>query len=220
MGMRLFLTSAGLRNDLLAEGLASLLGKPLTEVRVLVITTPANTGVDDKRWLIQNLNDFDRYGCASIDLLDVAGLPSELVRMHVEHADVICVGGGDERYLSRIIRDQDLKDLLTPLLKERVYMGISAGSMVAGRMLTSEASHVLYPEEDFDGETGESFGFVAMTFVPHLNSDFFLHARVETLESLREDLPTPLYALDDETALSIDAGNHRIVGRGESWILM
>jgi dipeptidase E len=92
--MKLLLTLAGLRNDLIERVFEKLVGKPLTETKVLFVTTAANTGHDDKRWLLENLNEFDRAGVAALDIIDIAGLPESVWRPHFERADVICVGGG------------------------------------------------------------------------------------------------------------------------------
>ncbi len=203
-----------MRNDLIERALEKLVGKPLTETKVLFVTTAANTGHDDKRWLLENLNEFDRAGVAALDIIDIAGLPESVWRPHFETADVICVGGGDERYLARIFAEQRMKDELLPLLATRVYMGISAGSMVVGRYLPAELSKEIFIEEDFGNDKGEGMELLSFSFIPHLNSTFF-SLRKERLDGMKEKFTNPVYAVDDYTALEIVDGKVAKIGEGE-----
>ncbi len=212
--MKLLLTSAGLRNEAIINALEALLGKPLTSAKVLFLTTAANTGVDDKRWLLDNLNEFTKAGVASLDVLDIAGLPKEVWQPHFVHADILCVGGGDERYLAHVFAAQNMKEELTPFLTSKVYMGISAGSMVVGTLLPADLTKAIFIEEDFRTTGGEGLGFVPFAYVPHLNSSFF-SLRKERLDRLQTQFDRPVYASDDETALMIVNGVVTKVGKGE-----
>jgi dipeptidase E len=212
--MKLLLTSAGIRNDAITDALRALVGKPFAETKVLFVTTAANTGHDDKRWLIEDLERFADTDFHSIDILDFAGLPEEVVLPHFETADVICVGGGDERYLARMFAAHGFAEKLPKWLKTKVYMGISAGSMVVGQYLTPSLSAQIFPEEDFGDATGEGLGLVPFAFIPHLNSDFF-SLRKERLQGLEMEFTCPVYATDDETAVMVVDGVVTKIGEGE-----
>jgi dipeptidase E len=209
--MKFLLTSAGLTTPEITGALADLVGKPFTETKVLFITTAANTGHDDKRWLLENLNQFDRAGVASLDVLDLAGLPKDIWEPHVLAADVICIGGGDERYLARVFAEQGWSLSLPELLKDKVYMGISAGSMVVGQDLGSKLVSEIFPEENFGDDSGAYLGLLPLAFVPHLNSSFF-SIRKERLDSLAARFTAPVYAADDVTALMIENEVVKVVG--------
>ncbi len=209
--MKFLLTSAGLTTPAITEALAMLVGKPLSETKVLFITTAANTGHDDKRWLLENLNQFDRAGVDSLDMLDLAGLPKAIWERHVAAADVICVGGGDERYLARIFAEQGWSTQLLETLNDKVYMGISAGSMVAGQDIGSTLITEIFPEEDFGDNRGVYLGLLPFAFLPHLNSSFF-SVRKDRLDNLASQFTAPVYALDDLTALSVVGGVVTVVG--------
>ncbi len=212
--MKLLLTSAGLRNDHIKKALSTLVGKPLEETNVLFVTTAANTGCDDKRWLVENLVEFDRVGVLSLDIIDFAGLSEELIELHFAKADVICVGGGDERYLARMFAAHDFAKKLPLWLASKVYMGISAGSMVLGNYLAPDLIQEIFIEEDFGSTEGEGLGLVPFAYIPHLNSSFF-SLRKERLDSLKALFTVPVYATDDETALMIVDGEMTKVGEGE-----
>jgi len=213
--MKFLLTSAGLTSKTLVMALEDLLGKPLSEASVLFIITAANTGHDDKSWMIKNICEFEQYNFKSINVLDFAGLPSEVWQPHFDCADVICFGGGDERYLARSLEAAGIKEYLLSVLETKVFMGISAGSMVAGRLLPAQLNRALFVEEDFGNDVGEGMELLPFSFVPHLNSTFF-SLREERLEGMKEQFPNPVYALDDFTALAVFDGVVTKVGDGVS----
>ena len=212
--MKFLLTAAGLRNEAIINALETLVCKPLSKTKVLFVTTAANTGYDDKRWLLHNLLEFDRAGVLAIDIIDFAGLPEDLIESHVMGADVICFGGGDERYLARMFATHDFGQKLPLWLTSKVYMGISAGSMVVGHYLAADVSRAIFIEEDFGDDEGDGLGLLSFAYIPHLNSSFF-SLRKERLDSLKGKFNVPVYATDDETALMVVNGEVSKVGDGE-----
>lgn len=212
--MKFLLTSAGITNDTLARELTDLVGKSVEQTSVLFIPTAANTMTEDKSWVVDNLVQFQERGFKSLDILDIAGLSEKEWLPHFEVADVICFGGGNEQYLAQAIRDCGLEQRLPELIEDRVYVGISAGSMVVGQFLSQELMRVVYPEEVFE-EIAGSLAYVNCVFIPHLNSDFFTHVRKDVLESLKSETTFPMYACDDDSGLKVIDGKIETVGEGE-----
>jgi dipeptidase E len=216
--MKYLLTSAGIKNDSIAKALTDMLGKSLSESSILFIPTAANTEGEDKRWLIGNIKDLEKYNFKSIDILDVAAVSKDVWQKRFEEKDVICVGGGNEKYLAEIFDEVGMKEVLANFPNNKVYIGISAGSMVTGNFMPEELYPSIFPEEDFGKTSKDPMQIYDFCFIPHLNSNFFTHIRKETLESLRDKLPTRTYSTDDETALVIERDQITVVGEGESWV--
>lgn len=217
--MKLLLTSSGLKNEYIVEALQKLVEKSLAETSIVFVPTAANPGTDDKSWVIENLKDFQRCGFKSIDIIDVA-LPDEVWKPHFLAADIICFGGGNEKYLARIIEENKIKEFLVPLLNTKVYMGISAGSMVAGHFLTEDLNSELFPEEDYGSEHGLPIELYDFAFIPHLNSGWFKHLRREFINNIeKERFSTSVYVADDETAIKIDGSVIEVVGKGDYLII-
>ncbi len=216
--LKLLLTSAGVTNKTIAQAVIDLVGKPASEISVLFIPTAANTVEGDKGWLIDNLSEFKKQEYKSLDILDIAGVPEKVWRPRMEASDLICFGGGNEQYLVKVIRESGIDKVLPELLKTRVYMGISAGSMVVGQFLSHDLMKVVYPEEVFE-ELSEPLAYVDCLFIPHLNSDYFTQVRKEVLEKHKADFNFPLYACDDDSALKIVGRNIEVIGEGECVIL-
>jgi len=215
--MKFLLTSAGIKNDAIAEALAGLVGRPLTELSIIHIPTAANSGSDDKSWMIDNLVELQKRDFKSIDILDVAAVEAELWQPRLRAADIISVGGGDEQYIAKVFRKIGMKDFLLSLPDTKVYMGMSAGSMVTGHYVPYEVLRMVYPEESFEDLNEKPLGLCELTFIPHLNSKWFSHVNKDNLEKFRSQFEHVTYATDDETALAVVEGSVRVVGAGDYW---
>jgi len=212
--MKFLLTSAGISNASIEKALLELVGKSANETSVVFVPTAATMVADDKSWLVQNYNDFLRLGFKSFDIVDIAAVPQENWQKRFEVADVLCFGGGDEEFLARTMQSSGVADALPKLLESKVYMGISAGSMVVGGLLSQTLMARLYLEESFEGnETG--LGLLDLSILPHLNSDYFAHLRPELIRSLAPRFETAVYALDDQSALKVVDGNIEVITEGE-----
>lgn len=216
--MKFLLTSAGITNKSIVKTLIDLVGKSANEISVLFIPSAANTVEGDKGWLIDNLVQFQNQNFKSVDILDIASASEKVWRSRMESADLICFGGGNEQYLAQVIKETGIDKVLPELLKTRVYMGISAGSMVIGQFLSHDLMKIVYPEEIFE-ELSTPLAYVDCLFIPHLNSEYFTQVRKEILEKHKANFAFPLYACDDDSALKVVDGKIEIVSEGEVVVL-
>ncbi|MDP1689822.1 MAG: Type 1 glutamine amidotransferase-like domain-containing protein [bacterium] len=215
--MKLLLTSSGISNEAIAKALSELVGRSISELSIIHIPTAANSLSDDKSWAIDDLVKLQKQHFKSIDILDVAAVPPEMWKPRLTAADIISVGGGDEQYLAKVFREIGMQEFLLSVLDTKVYMGTSAGSMVAGRYLPYELLKMIYPEEDFGNLLENPMGFYDSIFIPHLNSKWFTHVTKENLEKIKGKFEYPAYATDDETAIKIDGTELEIIGGGNHW---
>lgn len=222
--MKLLLTSGGLMNKLMVNALQKLAGKPFKNLNGVFIPTAANAEEGDKWWLIKDLENTQKLKFKSLDIIDIAALKPEWVEKRVKEADVIFVGGGNSFYLSYWMQKSGLMDLLPELLKTRVYVGISAGSMaVTDSLRTSsqvlEKSQLSDDEYDELGPEGQSSAKTAqlVDFVirPHLNSKWFPKIKLEFLSKIAKELSTTMYAIDDQTAIVVIDDKIEVVSEGE-----
>ena len=212
--MKLVLTSAGITNKSIAQAILELAGFKASEIKLAFIPTAGNIIADDKSWIIDDLKHFQEQGYKSIDIVDIKALPKEVWLPRLVDANVLCFGGGDEQYLAKALIETSLKNILQNLLKDRLYMGISAGSMVAGQFLIPELLDIVYPNNNFGDKLEPSLGYVDINFIPHLNSPSFPNTRKETIEKCKSKLKYPLYAMDDQSALKIIDNNIEIISEG------
>ncbi|HWN22203.1 MAG TPA: Type 1 glutamine amidotransferase-like domain-containing protein [Gaiellaceae bacterium] len=216
--MRLLLTSAGIKNTSIQDALVDLLGKPIAESSALCIPTAAYghpMAGPGAAWRFISGQEprcpMCGLGWKSLGVLELTALPSideeQWVPM-VQETDVLLVDGGDALYLCHWMRQSGLADLL-PSLREMVWAGLSAGSMV----MTPRIG------EDFVGwkpPTGSdtALGIVDFSIFPHLDHELLPENTMADAERWAAGIPGPAYAIDDETAIRVVDGTVEVVSEG------
>ncbi len=217
--MKLLLTSAGVSNASIHDALVGLLGKPISESTALFIPTAVYgisegaslayqdiTGADDSR--------FCNIGWKSVGVLELTTLSTlkrELWTSWVQKADALLVGGGDPLYLAHWMRRSGFAELLPSLKSETVYVGLSAGSMVAAPDFGRETyGNLDLPESDEKG-----LGLVDFAVFPHLNHGWFPGNTIENAAKQATKGAIPTYAIDDQTALQVVDGTAEVISEGE-----
>ncbi len=217
--MKLLLTSAGVKNTSIRNALVDLLGKPIADSNALCIPT---AGYGQPRWAVlvgrgvsspvSPPNPCVSWVGSRLGVLELTALPSigdERWVPWVREADVLLVNGGDALYLCHWMRESGLADLL-PSLRETVWVGFSAGSMV----MTPRIG------EDFVGwkpPTGDdsTLGIVDFSIFPHVDHPALPENTMAAAEQWAAyTLGNPAYAIDDETAIKVTDGAVDIVSEG------
>ena len=216
--MKYLLTSAGIKNASIHNALLDLLGKPIAESSALCIPTamyalPGGAGL---AWqMIAGRDPFCpmcELGWKSLGVLELTALPSldkELWVPMVRATDVLLVGGGDPLYLCYWMRQSGLADLL-PSLRETVYVGLSAGSMVMAPRIGEDFVRWKPP-------TGgdETLGLVDFSMFPHLDHEMLPDNSMAHAERWAAGMSVPAYAMDDETAIKVIDGRIEVVSEGQ-----
>jgi dipeptidase E len=150
-----------------------------------------------------------------LGVLELTALPSikkEVWIASVQEADALLVYGGDVHYLGRWMRESGLADLM-PSLRETVYVGISAGSMVTAPTFGETYDD---PKQPFIIEKG--LGLVDFALLPHLDHKDHPESTTAKVESMSAEVPVPPYGIDDETAIKVVDGVAEVVSEG-NWKL-
>lgn len=207
--MRLLLTSAGITNVSIATALKELAGKGV-KIKVAFIPTAANDEEGEKDWLIKNYNECEKVG--TVDIVDISALPRSSWLPRLKVSNVIVVGGGWTAYLMEWFIKSGLKDELQKLLKNRVYVGISAGGIILAKTIQA-SSEYLYGDEVNNAPPG--LGYIDFNFRPHFNSPHFPKVRDKHLRRVSKRLNGDLYALDDNSAIVYLNGKIRVISEGK-----
>lgn len=213
--MKLLLTSAGITNKSLAKALLDLTCKPFEETSLAFIPTASNVEKGDKSWLIDNLVQLQKLNFKQIDIVDISAVPENIWRPRLEEADVFFFEGGNTYHLMEWMNKSGLTNLLSELLKTRVYVGVSAGSMVTNPDLVLKLSQVVYGEDLDKTEDMEGLKYVNFYFLPHLNSEYFVNLRKKNIEEAIVGITTKVYAMDDSSGLKFIDGKVEVVTEGE-----
>jgi dipeptidase E len=216
--VRLLLTSAGLRNETLREALRDLLGIPFEEANVVYIPTASVAEPGDHSWLVADLNRLYELGWRQFDVLELNGLPRQLVLDRLRHADVVYVEGGNHYHLARSITDNGLAEGFLEALESRVYVGVSAGSMIFSKHLDERSAEVIGDAEDLHVLGAKTlrppFGLFDWYLKPHLYSPDFPERDDAWAEAIAAKADFPIYFIDDATAVRVDGDEVDVLSEG------
>ena len=235
--MKLLLTSSGIANTTIRDALLGLLRKPIEESNALIIPTAIYPfpGGADRAWEAicgRTKSPFAGLGWKSLGVLELSVLPSiesECWVPAVQQTDALLVWGGDPVFLSYWMRRSGLADLLPTLPGETVYLGVSAGSIAAtstfaetyheprrgsGDALSTEdiVFHVPNGELRSILVKARGLGLVDFAIIPHV--DYADPRDVAIAEQWAARMSAPTYAIDDQTAIMVTAGNVEVVSDG------
>jgi dipeptidase E len=216
--MKYLLTSAGIKNTSIHNALVDLLGKPIAESKALCIPT-AGYGhpqvTPGHAWRFISGREANcpmcELGWKSLGVLELTALPSidqERWTTWVRETDVLLVNGGDTLYLCHWMRQSGLADLL-PSLRDTVWVGLSAGSLVM-------TPRIGEPFVNWRPPTGgdSALGIVDFSIFPHLDHEKLPDNTMADAERWAADLGASAYAIDDQTAIKVVDGNVEVVSEG------
>ncbi|MEV7689005.1 Type 1 glutamine amidotransferase-like domain-containing protein [Streptomyces bungoensis] len=215
--MKLLLTAAGITNASIRDALVRLLGKPIAESDALCIPTagyghPMGSPAGAWRFISgQSRLPMCGLGWKSLGVLELTALPSigaERWVPWVQEADVLLVNGGDALYLAHWMRQSGLADLL-PSLSEKVWVGLSAGSMAMAPRIGEYFVEWTAPTGD-----DSALGVVDFSIFPHVDHVDLPENTMAEAEKWAAGLPNPGYAIDDDTAITVVDGAVEVVSEG------
>jgi dipeptidase E len=212
--MRFLLTSCGVTNPSIARALFELVGKQPAATSLAFVPTAANVEQGDKGWLIDDLVNLKRLNFKSIDVADISAIEKKLWLSKMEEADVLYFAGGKRYHLMQWAARSGLAEVLPDLLESRVYVGMSAGSMITSERLGLRFSHILYGDDLERTEDIDGLGFVDFYFLPHLNNPYFSNLKEGAIKESVKGMSETIYALDDASALKIIDREVNVVSEG------
>ncbi len=213
--MKLLLTSGGLTNQSIVNTLLDLVTKEPQDTNLCFISTAATIETGDKSWFINDLINIHKLGFKTISIVDIGATSEDVWKAQLDDADILFFSGGNTYHLMECINKSGLKELLPEYLKTKVWVGISAGSIVTNPDLAAKISQAIY-DEDYD-KMGEVSGlnYVDFYFLPHLNSPYFPNLVEENIKKLAKRIPKKIYAMDDNGAVKVVDGKIEVVSEGK-----
>jgi dipeptidase E len=205
----LLLTSNGMQ---MKKEIVKLLQKPAYDITVVFISTAAKSeeNLEYLRmdWTIMR----DEMGF-NVEEYDIEGKTEAEVMKALEFKDIIYVEGGNTFYLLKMMRACNFEKIIRKLLKAgKVYIGSSAGSIVAGKTI----------------QTAEWIGdknLVHLTDLKGLNLvpfDIVCHYSPEFEDTIKQKIKNPkkraknLRILIDSQAILVQGKETDLIGEGEA----
>lgn len=221
--MKLLLTSGGITNPSIRAALVDLLGKPIEDADALFVPTaqwgqPACSPQSvwrsaAARW--PGDQTFVGLGWKTVGVLELTALPTigeERWHRWVREADVLLVDGGEAVYLAQWMRESGLAALL-PELADKVWIGVSAGSMVMTPRVGPE-----FLDWKPDGPD-ETLGLVDFSIFPHLDYPGWTANSTEAAHRWASKIGHRAYAIDEQTAIAVVDGEVTVISEG-NWELL
>jgi len=217
--MKLLLTSGGITNTSIANALFNLVGKKPENTKVVFIPTASNIEVGDKNWFINDLVNLQKLNFEEIDIADISAVEEKIWRPKFEKADILFFEGGNTYHLMEWINKSGLINILPELLKTKVYVGVSAGSMVTNKDLALKISQIVYGEDLDKTKNMPGLNFVDFYFLPHLNSPDFKKLRENFIKDTVQGITEKIYVLDDNSALKVVNDEVEIISEGKWFVI-
>lgn len=205
MKQKLFLTSGGLPSSLRPDFLAFLNADP-KKMTVAFIPTAADPEKD--RWFVDKAREeLKGMGFAVLDI-DLKEYNYESLLKKLSSADIIYVNGGNTYYLLYWIRKSGFDKVIRELLERgKIYVGSSAGSIVAGPDIGLAGWEPGGDVNDVKLEDLAGIGMVSFAISPHFQVD-----SLEKLEKRRQKFFHEVVALSDGQAVKVTNEEYEIVG--------
>lgn len=210
----LLLTSGGMGP--MKDEILQLLTKPAYDVTVAFITTAAKP-IEDLEFLKRDWQIMKEELRFNIEEIDIEGKTEQQVEKLLELKDIVFVEGGNAFYLMKAMRACNFEKIIKKLLRQGVvYIGVSAGSIVAGKTIKTagwkDADRNIVGLKDLRG----------LNLVPF---DIFVHYYPEWDNAIKEQITNPkkrakeLRILTDEQAILVQGKEVDLIGDGEAIVL-
>lgn len=209
--MKLLLTSAGFTTKEIRDSLAELVEKKLQDISVAIINEGYVVEEGDKRWNIEELSSIAKTVGGRIELVNLLALDKYAIEKKIINTDAVFVIGGHTDYLMSVFNKSGFSMLLQESLKDKVYIGSSAGSMVLGKRVST-----IFYQEVF-GE-GEEYGISSylerydFAIKPHLDSPQFHGRDKEAMIKASRGYTGKIYAIRDDQAVVVTDPDVSFIG--------
>ena len=210
----LLLTSSGMQ---MKEEIIKLLQKPAYDIQIGFIVTAAKP-LQDLSFVQADLDVMKEVGF-NVEMIDIEGKTEEQVYQLLEFKDMIFVEGGNTFYLLAAMQKCNFEKTIKKLLKlGKVYVGSSAGSIVAGKTIQTADNF----GSGTDNATIKLQNLRGLNLVPF---DIFCHYQPDNAEIVKQKIPDvkkrykDLRMLTDQQAILVQGSTVNLIGQGEQIVL-
>lgn len=205
----LFLSSKGLRSELICEEFVKVLPDKPENLRLVHILTATTPYKDEEKGFFERDRKAIKEAGFQFSELDIEGKDTEFLIKELKNKDIIYVQGGNTFFLMKHLRLSGLDKLLPDLLEQgMIYFGTSAGSYVAGMSIETGRWKKKKPQ----------FGLTDLSGMGLVPFSMFVHYEESHNPIIRKNLETlnhPLKILTDNQALLVRGEKTELVGKGK-----
>jgi dipeptidase E len=158
-------------------------------------------------WLQNDRKSLVKAGFVVSDYT-ITGKSKKQLKTDLDGFDYIYLSGGNTAYLLQQSQRSGFSELIKELVEEgKVYIGTSAGSIIAGPKLPD-----YFSDEETGLENKNGYGFVNFTIVPHWGSEDFKERYLgERLKIAYKKNQVPLLLLTDNQYVHVQDSQIKII---------
>ncbi len=203
---KLILTSSGLSPEIGKE-LLSLLGEKPAEIKVGFISNAADQ-IEDKAFILKDKGDLTAVGFEEIIDIDLR-IKEDMEK--ISECGVLFVEGGNTYYLLKLIRESGFDKLLKEFLSDdKMYIGVSAGSVVLGTNIETAGVGPSADPNDVKIEDTRGLRQAPFMIAPHMNQkEKFYFDQFARKMALR-----PIVGIEDGQAIVCEGDRYHVIGPG------
>lgn len=182
----------------------------LTKNNSLVfVNTPAEAEEGDKQWLLDDRQALVDVGFVVTDYT-ITGKSKDQLYEDLEHFDYIYMSGGNTWHLLQQSQKTGFTEVVRDcvLQKGKVYIGTSAGSIIAGEKCPD---YLLEKNETNMTIDASGYGFVNFTIMPHWGSKIFKNLYLGGRMDVAYNSEIPFVLLNDQQYIEVKDGKLEIV---------
>jgi dipeptidase E len=203
----MLLTSSGMD---MREEIIKLLTKPAYDITVAFIAT-ASKPEENKDYVHRDLAIMKEVGF-NVEEFDIEGKTQHQVMDFLKIKDIIFVEGGNTFYLLKAMRNCNFEKVIRKLLKQGiVYIGVSAGSIVAGK--TIETAEWYSDENIAKMRNLKGLGLVPFNIFCHYDPRFDQIIKIKIKNPKKR--AQKLRILTDGQAILVQGNEGALIGKGE-----
>jgi peptidase E len=212
----LLLSSGGMEQ--IKDEILQLLQKPAYDVNVGFINTAYKYKLqEDPNYLNSDLQIMREEIRFNVEEIDIEGKNEQQLLEILRIKDIIFVAGGNAFYLLDAMRKCNFEKIIRKLLKQGiVYIGVSAGSMVAGKSIDVAS---------WKDTSKNIIGLKNLKGLGLVPFDIFVHYQPEYAEMIKQKISNPkkrakdLRILIDGQAILVQGKEINLIGDGEQIII-
>lgn len=191
---KILLTSAGFENPIVGNEFLNLVNKTPSTIKVLFIPT-ASRAEEELYYVEKSKEELLSIGIEEKNIITF-NLDYDLSEEELNKIDVIYVCGGNTFYLLHRVRETKFDKVIMDFISSgKVYVGVSAGSVLAGPNINIRN---LYKDNDIGIEDFQGLNITDIIVIPHYTEE-----EKEKIEQIKEDTKYEIITLTDNQALLI-----------------
>jgi dipeptidase E len=201
--MKLLLTSAGFENPIIGSEFLKLVGKPARKIKVVFIPT-ASTSEEELFYVGKSKDELACFGIKLKNIVEL-NIDHKIYYSELKDFDVMYMCGGNTFHLLSQIKKFDFDKVIEMFIKSnRVYVGVSAGSLIMGPNieLAKFGDKKVGRLKDFTG-----LEYIDEAIAPHVTDEDVLQVK-----AFQKKVNYKIIPLNDSQAVRVIDEKSQIVG--------